>query len=137
MVKYFDSASREEGGEDMSTKTLKKWFIVISILICITLSAKLFLDFAITMEEMKNYAIVFRFWRGIRDGCAFCTFLLAGVWLFIILYSLFIAIAEPLREGKNNSPRREENYNYYEDDRDDSWDDLYGDQTDSWDDLYS
>ena len=128
----------------MSLKTLKKWLAVISILLIITLSAKLSLDFIITMEEMRYYAIVFRFWRGIRDGCAFCTFLLAGIWIFIVFYSFFLAIAEPLREYRNNPPRREEDY---EDDEELSWDDLYGKQAISqsnsdedgslsWDDLY-
>ena len=128
----------------MSLKTLRKWLIAITVLISITLSTKLFLDFVITMEEIKYYTIIFRFWRGIRDACAFCTFLLAGIWLFIVLYSLFVAIAEPLRKHKNNPPRREEDY---EDDEVLSWDDLYGKQAISqsnsgedgslsWDDLY-
>lgn len=108
--------------------------IFISIILSICLSAWICLHFVLTLEEMNKYQIVYKFWYGVKDASAFCTILLAALWLFVLFFSIFRAIVDSFEERKSSNTIAYNGFydrDDFQDDDPDDWD-FEDDDTDDW-----
>ena len=74
-----------------SPKLLKKSFWTVGILMLLALGIRISLYFTITLDEIKEYSLVYRYWYGIYLASEVIVGLLACCWVVLLIMRLVIA----------------------------------------------
>ena len=77
-----------------SSKTLRKFFRAVSVLLVLALGMWISLYFAIQMEQLHEVALVYKFWYGIYLGSRLVTILLFICWVVLSIMRLSAAIMD-------------------------------------------
>lgn len=79
-----------------SQKTLRKFFLAISILLGLALGMWISLYFATQMEQLHEVTLVYKFWYGVYLASRFISILLAACWVVLLVMRLVVAIRDEI-----------------------------------------